>query len=184
VEKRRSTESQCITAFFYPLLGGGDKVALNTTAASDRELVITRVFDAPRELVFSAFTRPEHVTRWWGPNDFTLPFCEMDFRVGGSYKYCMRSPAGEDHWVWGEYREIAEAERIVFTWERKDLEGNPRSSSVVSLTFETFEEHEGKTKFTLRQGIFEFADDCAEHYEGWSQSLNRLEIYVERPAEN
>jgi uncharacterized protein YndB with AHSA1/START domain len=111
------------------------------TPPGDRELVITRIFDAPRELVFSVWTRPEQVTRWWGPNDFTLPVCEMDFRVGGSYKYCMRSPEGEDHWVWGEYREIAEPERIVFTWERKDLQGNLRSNSVVTATFE---ETEGK----------------------------------------
>ena len=148
-----------------------------TSATSDRVLVITRTFDAPRELVFGAWTKPAQVARWWGPNDFTLPFCEMDFREGGSYKYCMRSPAGEDHWVWGTYREIAEPERIVFTWERKDLEGNPRSSSVVTVTFE---ETEGKTKFTLHQGIFEFAEDCAEHYGGWSQCLNRLGDYVER----
>ncbi len=150
-----------------------------TAAPSDRELLITRVFDAPRELVFSVWTRPEQVTRWWGPNDFTLPVCEMDFRVGGSYKYCMRSPAGEDHWVWGEYREIAEPERIVFTWERKDLQGNPRSNSVVTATFE---DDNGKTRFTLHQGVFEFAEDAAEHYGGWSECMNRLEMYVENSA--
>jgi uncharacterized protein YndB with AHSA1/START domain len=143
--------------------------------SQNRELVITRIFDAPREVVFAAWTRPEHVARWWGPNDFTLPFCEMDFREGGSYKYCMRSPAGEDHWVWGDYREIVEPERIVFTWKRKDLEGNPRSSSVATVTFE---EHGAQTKFTLRQGIFEFADDCAEHVGGWTECMDRLGEYV------
>jgi uncharacterized protein YndB with AHSA1/START domain len=150
-------------------------------AASDRELLITRVFDAPRELVFSVWTRPEQVTRWWGPNDFTLPVCEMDFRVGGSYKYCMRSPEGEDHWVWGEYREIDEPERIVFTWQRKDLQGNLRSDSVVTVTFE---ETQGKTRFTLHQGVFEFAEDGAEHYGGWSECMDRLEMYVEGSTRN
>ena len=142
----------------------------------ERVLVIDRLFNAPREVVFEAWTRAEHVVRWWGPNDFTLPFCEMDFRVGGSYKYCMRSPGGEEHWVWGTYQEIDPPAKLVFTWDRKDLEGNPRSNSVVTLTFT---EYEGKTKFTLHQGIFEFADDCAEHYGGWSECLNRLAEFVE-----
>jgi len=149
---------------------------VQAAAAHDRELVITRVFDAPRELVFSVWTKAEHVVRWWGPNNFTLPFCEMDFRPGGSYKYCMRSPEGEDHWVWGKYRDIVEPERIVFTWDRKDLDGNARSNSIVTVTFD---DYGSKTVFTLRQGIFEFPDDCAEHMGGWSECIGRLAEYVE-----
>jgi uncharacterized protein YndB with AHSA1/START domain len=84
-----------------------------------RELLITRIFDAPQAVCFDAWTKPEHITRWWGPHEFTLPFCEMDFKVGGSYKYCMPSPEGEEHWIWGVYQEIAEPERIVFTWSAK-----------------------------------------------------------------
>ena len=144
--------------------------------STGRELVITRVFDAPRDLVFNVWTKPEHVVRWWGPNDFTLPFCEMDFRTGGAYKYCMRSPQGEDHWVWGTYREIVEPERIVLTWDRKDLEGNPRSNSVVTVTFA---DDEGKTRFTLRQGIFDSQEDCVEHQGGWTECFDRLADYVE-----
>lgn len=90
---------------------------------SDSELVLTCVLDAPRPLVFTVWSRPEHLVRWWGPNDFTLPHCEQDFRPGGAYKFCMRSPAGEDYWVSGVYREIVEPERIVFTWERPEQNG-------------------------------------------------------------
>ena len=92
----------------------------SSAAPSDRALVKTRIFDAPREIVFEAWTRAEHLVNWWGPNDFTLPFCEIDFREGGSYRFCMRSPEGEDYWVWGEYREIDEPGRIVMTWNREN----------------------------------------------------------------
>lgn len=68
---------------------------------SGRVLVLTRRFAAPRALVFRAWTEPAHLTRWWGPDAFTLPTCQVDFRVGGKYKFCMRAPDGSDHWVWG-----------------------------------------------------------------------------------
>lgn len=144
-------------------------------STANKELVIERVFNAPQKLTFEAFTKPEHITRWWGPHEFTLPHCEMDFRVGGAYKCCMLSPTGEEHWVWGTYEDINEYDRIVFTWDRKDLEGNPRSKSVVRLTFEDMD---GKTKLTLRQGKFEHQWDCDEHSVGWTQSLERMEEFL------
>lgn len=148
----------------------------STAAASDRELVIRRVFDAPREVVFDAWIRAEHLGRWFGPKDFTLPFCEIDFREGGSYRFCMRSPEGEDHWVWGEYREIVEPERIVFTWNREDTGGNIWSSTLVVLSFV---ERHGNTEFTLRQSLFETTAYRDEHGFGWGQALDRLGEYAE-----
>ena len=147
----------------------------STAAASDRELVITRIFDAPREVVFDAWTKAEYLARWFGPSDFTLPFCEIDFRVGGSYRACMRSPQGEDHWVWGEYKEITEPERLVFTWNREDTDGNIWSSTIVELNFV---DRDGKTEFTLRQGMFETTPFCEEHSFGWNQCLDRLGEFV------
>lgn len=147
--------------------------ALNEAAA--RSLLISRTFDVPRELVFEAWTKPQHLTQWWGPNDFTLPFCETDFRVGGRYRFCMRSPEGEDHWVWGEYREILEPERIEFSWNREDAEGKIWNSTLVKLTFT---EHEGKTNFTLLQSVFENVADRDDHTGGWSQCLARLDSYL------
>jgi uncharacterized protein YndB with AHSA1/START domain len=151
---------------------------LSTAVAGDRELIITRTFAAPREIVFKVWTRPEHIARWWGPNDFTLPFCEMDFRVGGEYKYCMRAPDGSDHWVWGTYREIVEPEKIAFTWKRGDEGGGniTTDSTIVDLTFL---DSDGKTEFTMRQGVFETQKECDEHLGGWSECMERLTKYVE-----
>ena len=149
---------------------------LSAAPASDRELVIQRIFDAPREVVFAAWTKAEHVVNWFGPSGFTAPSCEIDFRVGGSYRICMRSPEGEDHWVWGEYREIVEPERIVFTWNRgEDMRAKLWSSTVVELSFE---ETDTSTFFTLRQGEFETLSYCDEHSFGWNQCLDRLGEYV------
>ncbi len=146
-----------------------------TPVADSRELVIKRIFDAPREVVFGVWSKAEHLAHWFGPRDFTLPFCEIDFRVGGLYRCCMRSPEGEDHWVWGEYREIVETERLVFTWNRDDTDGKIWSSTLVELTFV---DSNGKTEFTLRQGKFETVPYREEHGFGWGQSLDRLGEYV------
>jgi len=154
--------------------------AMNTSTAttSDRELVIERIFDAPREMVFSAWTSCEHLAHWFGPKDFTAPSCEVDFRVGGSYRIVMRSPEGDEHPVWGEYREIIEPERIVFSWNRgHDLRGELWSATLVEVTFEDAGD---KTHFTWRQGSFETTSYCDEHSFGWNQSLDRRGEFVEQ----
>lgn len=148
---------------------------MNGTYSADRTLVIERVFDARPDLVFDAWTNPEHLTQWWGPNDFTLPFCELDFRVGGRYRFCMRSPEGEDHWVWGEYREIDPPRRLTFTWNREDAEGNIWNSTVVRLEFSG---ESGKTNFKLRQTLFDTTIDRDDHNGGWTQCLERLNAFV------
>ena len=135
----------------------------NDPSAKSRELVITRIFDAPRELVWKAWTDPEHLTRWWGPKGFTSPACKIDLRVGGKYLFCMRSPEGKDFWSTGVYREIVEPERIVWTDSFADEKGNPVPASHYGLPGDrpeemlvtvTFEEHQGKTKMTLRHAGF------------------------------
>jgi len=126
--------------------------------------------------VFSVWTKPEHLARWWGPKDFTLPFCEQDFRTGGKYRLCMRSPEGIDYWLQGVYREIVEPERIVFTWDRAETEGAPGAGTIVTVTFA---EQGEKTLLTLHQAIFQSVDDCNAHQGGWSQCLDRLVQYVE-----
>ena len=79
-----------------------------SATAEEGALVVTRIFDAPRTLVFRAWSTPEHLANWFRPTGFTLPSCQVDFRVGGSYRLCMRSPEGKDYWVHGVYREIVE----------------------------------------------------------------------------
>ncbi|MBI2756896.1 MAG: SRPBCC domain-containing protein, partial [Chloroflexi bacterium] len=76
------------------------------TVLSDREISITRTFEAPRELVFRAWTEPERLMRWWGPKVFTTPYCTVDLRPGGVWHYCFRSPDGQDSWGRAVYREV------------------------------------------------------------------------------
>jgi len=107
---------------------------------SDREIAITRWYDAPRDLVFEAFTKPEHLRRWWGPRYLTLPVCDMDFRVGGAYRFVQRGPDGAEYGFRGEYLEIVRPERIASTFEFEGMPGH------VAVTTMVFEETGGKTK--------------------------------------
>ena len=160
-----------------------DRAAPGTAAAPDTRIVITRDFDAPRKLVWRAWTEPALLMRWWGPGGFTAPVCRVDLRVGGSYLFCMRSPEGKDYWSTGIYREIVEPERIVFTDFFADEEGNPVPATHYGMSPDwpaemlvrvTFAEHEDKTKLTLQHlGIPSGAegDSCEA---GWTESLERL----------
>ena len=148
-----------------------------SSTADDRELVIKRIFDAPREIVFKAWTNAESVARWFGPHDFTAPHCEIDFRVGGRYRICMLSPEGEEFWVEGEYQDIVEPERIVFTWNREYPNGEVWSRTVATVTFEAH--RQDQTAFTLVQRLFETVPYRDEHGFGWGQSLERLAAFVE-----
>ena len=146
-------------------------------APAERTLVLTRVFDAPRELVFEAWSTPEHLANWFGPTNFTLPFCEVDFRVGGNYRLCMRSPAGKEYWVHGVYREIVEPERLVFTWERDRADDEHAGHTLVTITLEDVA---GKTRLTLHQATFDSTEIRDGHGQGWGEAFGRLDEYLER----
>jgi uncharacterized protein YndB with AHSA1/START domain len=143
--------------------------------ATDRELVITRTFDAPRSLVFKVWTQPEHLVRWWGPRDFTTPSCKMDVHPGGAYRTCIRSPEGKDHWMRGVYREVVEPERLALTFAWEDEAGQPGHETLVTVTFA---DQDGKTRLTFRQAVFESVADRDAHQEGWSECLDRLARYL------
>lgn len=146
------------------------------------DIVITRIFDAPRELVWRAWTDPEHLKRWWGPKGFTAPVCQIDLRVGGKFLGCMRSPDGHEFWSTGTYREIVPFEKIVSSDSFADEHGNVVPASHYGLEGEfplelevivTLEDLGGKTKMTLRhighpEGIDKMADA------GWNESLDKL----------
>ncbi len=150
----------------------------DTAATSiERELVVTRILDAPRPLVFKAWTEPEQVARWWGPQGFVTTECEMDIRPGGAYRVGMRSPEGTHHVKRGIYREIVEPERIVFTYAWEDAEGKPGHETLVTVTFS---EHGAKTKLTLHQAIFETVTARDSHQAGWTSCLERFAEYLER----
>ena len=149
-------------------------VANASQSIGQHELVITRTFDAPRALVFRAWTKPEHMVRWRGPKDFTAPSCTMDFRSGGAYRACIRSPDGQEYWMRGIYREIVEPERLIFTfsWEEDGERGRENLITV------TFGEQGDKTRMTFRQAFFESVEQRDSHQQGWSECLERLAQYL------
>jgi len=158
-------------------------------ASTEQVLVIERVFNAPRELVFKAWTEPRRAMQWWGPRNFTTPFCEIDLRPGGIVRSCMRSPGGKDYWGTGVYREVVEPERIVWTDSFADEDGNVVPATHYGMSAEwplealvrvTFAEEDGGTRLTLEHdtGTAPAAerDMCRQ---GWSESLDKLAEYLE-----
>jgi uncharacterized protein YndB with AHSA1/START domain len=151
----------------------------NIMANEGQGLVLTRVFDAPRELVFKVWTDPKHVARWWGPRGFTNPVCELDLRPGGAILIHMRGPDGVVYPMTGAYQEIARPERLVFTSAALDSNGNPMFEV---LTTVTFAEESGKTKQILRARVIKKTAQAAPYLAGmeagWTQSLERLAAHV------
>jgi uncharacterized protein YndB with AHSA1/START domain len=159
--------------------------AKNSAAASAvaQDLVISRVFDAPRELVWKAWTDPERVKRWWGPKGYTSPVCKIDLRVGGKYLCCMKSLEGQEFWSTGVYREIVEPERLVLTDSMADKDGNVVPASYYGMgedfplelqVIVTFEEQAGKTKMTLRHVGMPAGQASEMAGAGWNESLDKL----------
>jgi uncharacterized protein YndB with AHSA1/START domain len=152
----------------------------NTAERIVKTVVITRVFDAPRALVFEAWSKREHLMNWFGPSGYTLPTCEIDFRVGGALTVCMRSRDGEEFRSRGTFREIVVPERIVLESALLDDNGRPRfeDRNVV-----TFAERDGKTTVTVEANIVKLHDPSAAGAidgmnEGWNQTLDRLAAYL------
>jgi uncharacterized protein YndB with AHSA1/START domain len=146
--------------------------AARVTLRGDRELVITREFDAPRKLVFEALTRPEHVKRWYGLRGSTLSVCEIDLRVGGAWRYVVRDPGGNEYAFSGVYREIVAPERVVST---EGFEAMPGHDYVVTMTLE---ETGGRTKLTSRL-LYQSAEDRTGHLQsgmepGMNETFDRL----------
>lgn len=139
------------------------------------ELSVTRVVDAPRELVFRAWTDPVHLARWWGPQGFVTIELSADIRPGGAYRACMRSPVGTTHRRRGIYREIVAPERLVFTYAWEDEHGALGPETLVTVTFA---ELGAKTRVSLHQAVFESVGARDSHREGWASCLERFADYV------
>lgn len=143
--------------------------------ASGQQVLIERVVKVPRALAFEVWTSPRHLARWWGPRDergrdFSMPSCEMDFRPGGSWRICIRSPSGEDYWQHGQYREIASPERLVFTfaWDRA---GEDFPQTLVEVDF--LQEGPDATRIRFRQSGLP-PSERGGHESGWAECLDRL----------
>jgi uncharacterized protein YndB with AHSA1/START domain len=159
-----------------------------TSKVEDRDLVLERVFDAPRELVFKAFSEAEHLKRWFGPKSWPLSVCNIDFRPGGVWHFCMKcideSQEYYGHEAWGKavYHEIVEPERIVYVNSFSDAEGNIVEGMPESLVTLTFVEHEGKTKLINHS---QYASPEAlktvmdmGHVEGMTETSDRLANFL------
>ena len=139
------------------------------------DLVITRVLDAPRDLVFTLWTDVKHLAQWWGPRGFTNPICEADVRPGGAIRIHMRAPDGRTHAMTGVFREIVAPERLVFTSVVPDENGKPLFEILNTVLFEDVG---GRTRLTLRASVTAATAAAAPYLagmdKGWNQTLDRL----------
>lgn len=140
------------------------------------KLEITRLFDAPPELVFKVWSSAEHVARWLGPKDFTCTSCKIDFRPGGTWRASIRSPEGNEYWFTVVYRQITPPSSIAFTfaWEEPD--------ALETLVTVTFAAESGKTRMTFVQTPFASVESRDSHTEGWSECFERLGAYIAKVA--
>lgn len=169
---------------------GKNKPIIVTTPGSP-EFLLTRVFNAPRGLVWKAWTDPRQMVKWWGPRVMSTPVCEVDVRPGGAYRIVMRAPDGKDYPMKGFYREVVKPEKLVYTADLSEhpLEWhemfNPNYSkarqnvAMEILTTVTFEEQGDKTKLTVRMD-FDTADTRDRLAKGgmtagWSESFDKLD---------
>ena len=149
---------------------------------AQHELVITRIFDAPRELLFKLWTDLEHAKQWMGPREYPIVKIEADLRPGGKWRACLRAKDGSgDLWQGGVYREIVEPERLVYTFAWDEETGQPARETLVTITFA---EEEGKTKMTFRQAPFDSAATRDGHRDGWNSSFDRMDEYLAEVLSN
>lgn len=158
-------------------------MGITNTNAGPRGVEITRIFEAPRELVWRVWTDPQQLMRWWGPAEFTSPTCRIDLRVGSNYLFCMQAPDGTKIWSTGTYEEIVPLERLVYTDSFADEAGNAVSAShygmgddipfTMTITV-TFEEVGGKTKMILRHEGLPAGELSEMTAVGWNESFDKL----------
>ena len=148
--------------------------------ANELELVFTRIFNAPQALVFAAWTEPEHLAYWSGPQGFTTSHSTMDLREGGRYRACLRSPEGAEHWVGGVYKTIESPHRLVMTHAWEDEQGEPGPQTLVTVTLS--EESPGKTRMHFRQSGFDSVSSRDGHARGWASSFDRLQAHLDGAA--
>jgi len=154
------------------------------TGSEVERMVVTRVFDAPRELVWKAWTDPKYVMQWWGPKGFTAPVCRMDFRVGGRFLCCMKAPDGQEFWNAAEYHEIVPYEKIVSSMYFSDSEGNKVDPSQLGIEHEAIKDAYDVTLFEdlgndqpkltfIGHEPMESAKNSGQ-MEGWIQILDKV----------
>jgi uncharacterized protein YndB with AHSA1/START domain len=142
-------------------------------------VVITRVFDVPRERIFEAWTRAEHLEKWFGPKGFAITDCACDARAGGVFRLCMRAPWGGVYWVRGEYREVLAPERLVIACTLDDEQGASRLDEIIHVAFE---QSGSRTRvvlnITARGTGAKGPSMLAGMHKGWAQTVDRLDALL------
>jgi uncharacterized protein YndB with AHSA1/START domain len=163
-----------------PKLNPSSQSSSPSSQSSEWDLVLTRVFDAPRELVWKVWTDPAHLAQWWGPKGFTNPRCEWNARPKGSIRIDMRTPDGVIYPMSGTFQELVEPERLVFISSALDEQGNSMFDILNTVTFKNCpdKDHRGKTELTLRARVLSTTTQAPQYLKGmeigWNQSLDRL----------
>lgn len=154
----------------------------HSTDTRTTSLQIARSFKANRQKVFEAWTKAEVLKQWFGPtDDFTVPWAEVDLRVGGKYRIQMKAPDGETHTVGGVYREVVSPEKLVFTWAWEAGGGcgdSEKEQHVETLVTVEFHAKGRDTEVVLTHTLFPNPETRDKHHEGWSGCLTRLEKVV------
>jgi uncharacterized protein YndB with AHSA1/START domain len=159
---------------------------------ADRAFVITRVFDAPRDLVWKAWTERDRLMQWFGPKGFAMPIARLDFRPGGVFHFCLRSPDGHEMWGKFAYREIMAPERIVWVHSFSDEKGSLTRHAMSPtwplemLSTATFSEREGKTTVTLQWTALNATEPEQKTFDaghegmnqGWTGTFDQLAAYL------
>ena len=153
---------------------------ITSASGMTRDVTLTRTIDAPRALVWAAWTEPKHMAQWWGPHHFTNPVCELDVRVGGKLLIHMKAPDGTVYPMSGTFTEVAKPERLAFVAFAEALDGTKYLESNTLVIFE--DQGGGRTNVTVKarvRGLHPLAPQMLAGMDaGWSQSLERLEALV------
>lgn len=174
-----------------------DKMPSNEIAKVDgRELTVTKVFQAPRELVFKAWTEPEHLKHWWGPVGFDLHIAAFDLKPGGLFHYHMQNAEGHEMWAKFVFREVAEPGKLVYVISFSDVDGNtvraPFSElyPMEVLNIVTFTEEDGQTIMTLRSGPIDATEEEVSFFysmhasmqQGFGATFDQLDKYLAKQS--
>lgn len=151
-------------------------IANEGARAPDSELTINRVFDAPPAVIFAIMTTPKHMKGWWGPRGYTTLSADVDLRPGGAWRVHSRHDDGTEMAERGMFREVAEAQRLVFTHAWEGEGGKPGRETTVTITFA---EQAGKTLMTFHQAYFTSVATRDGHIEGWNESFDMLAEHLE-----
>lgn len=152
---------------------------MSETTKQNPEFVISRVFDAPRELVWKAHTECQHLQHWWGSKGFKMTSCKLDFRPGGTFLYCLSSPAGQQMWGKFVYREIVALEKLVFINSFSDaaagITRHPMSATwpLEMLNTSTFSEQDGRTTLTIRSTPHNASEEERQTFEAGMSGMEQ-----------